>query len=442
MSGNARSALMILAVAGAAGSMAKAGCSTWVINPAPSNYVSGNSMCIADPDGPGGPLGSQLIIPNAFLSPADEVSGGVGRWDGTNLTQFGPFSTGSVLSSVQYNGQLVLGGNFGPDTSVFSVVQGGGSSWTALGNSGGETDSRAGDVGIYALAVFNGNLVAGGAFDSIDGVTAHSIAVWNGTSWTTLGAGFDGTVRALAVYNNDLYAAGAFANADGNPATNIAYFHAGSWHALAGGVGGDHSYVSGPKVNALAVYGGRLIVGGSFANANGASALNIAAWNGSVWTGLGTGIDETDADFSPYGGVSSLAIVNNLLYAGGVMDQAGGVTVDGIAVWNGATWSGVGSASLDSGLGVGHLAALGVQAYQNKLVAAGFSFDDFSTFLATYTPCSCPADFNNSGSVTVQDIFDFLTVWFARGPAADINGSGTITVQDIFDFLAHWFAGC
>ena len=55
---------------------------------------------------------------------------------------------------------------------------------------------------------------------------------------------------------------------------------------------------------------------------------------------------------------------------------------------------------------------------------------------------TCLADFNCSGAVTVQDIFDFLNAWFARLPTADFNNSGTVTVQDIFDFLTAWFAGC
>ena len=55
---------------------------------------------------------------------------------------------------------------------------------------------------------------------------------------------------------------------------------------------------------------------------------------------------------------------------------------------------------------------------------------------------TCLADFNNSGAVTVQDIFDFLNDWFAGFTSADFNNSGTVTVQDIFDFLNAWFAGC
>ncbi len=54
----------------------------------------------------------------------------------------------------------------------------------------------------------------------------------------------------------------------------------------------------------------------------------------------------------------------------------------------------------------------------------------------------CPADFNNSGDVSVQDIFDFLAAYFGNDPGADFNNSGIISVQDIFDFLAAYFTPC
>jgi hypothetical protein len=59
----------------------------------------------------------------------------------------------------------------------------------------------------------------------------------------------------------------------------------------------------------------------------------------------------------------------------------------------------------------------------------------------TQTP-DCPADFNDSGAVTVQDIFDFLAAYFTQNPSADFNNSGGVTVQDIFDFLGAYFTGC
>ena len=53
---------------------------------------------------------------------------------------------------------------------------------------------------------------------------------------------------------------------------------------------------------------------------------------------------------------------------------------------------------------------------------------------------NCPCDWNNSGAITVQDIFDFLISYFAGN--ADFNHVGGTTVQDIFDFLICYFNGC
>lgn len=55
-------------------------------------------------------------------------------------------------------------------------------------------------------------------------------------------------------------------------------------------------------------------------------------------------------------------------------------------------------------------------------------------------PLTCPCDWNNSGTLSVQDIFDYLTSYFSG--AGDFNNSGSTTVQDIFDFLTCYFSGC
>lgn len=60
----------------------------------------------------------------------------------------------------------------------------------------------------------------------------------------------------------------------------------------------------------------------------------------------------------------------------------------------------------------------------------------------TFTIQPCAADFNNSGSATVQDIFDYLNAYFAGSLTADTNNSGDLSVQDLFDFLSLYFQGC
>lgn len=58
------------------------------------------------------------------------------------------------------------------------------------------------------------------------------------------------------------------------------------------------------------------------------------------------------------------------------------------------------------------------------------------------TAPDCIADFDGSGVVSVQDIFDFLSAYFSGNLAADVNHVDGVTVQDIFDFLGAYFAGC
>lgn len=54
----------------------------------------------------------------------------------------------------------------------------------------------------------------------------------------------------------------------------------------------------------------------------------------------------------------------------------------------------------------------------------------------------CPADFNQVGGVTVQDIFDYLGAYFVADTSADFNGADGVTVQDLFDFITAFFTGC
>lgn len=52
----------------------------------------------------------------------------------------------------------------------------------------------------------------------------------------------------------------------------------------------------------------------------------------------------------------------------------------------------------------------------------------------------CDCDWNQTGNLSIQDIFDFLGDWFAGN--ADFNNDQVTTLQDLFDFLTCFFAGC
>ena len=89
--------------------------------------------------------------------------------------------------------------------------------------------------------------------------------------------------------------------------------------------------------------------------------------------------------------------------------------------------------------------ATGLSSDATTLYVSGYGFNTLTSrneALLWTRPICCPADFNCSTHLEVQDIFDFLSAWFALDPRADFNAVNGITTQDIFDFLAAWFAGC
>jgi hypothetical protein len=74
------------------------------------------------------------------------------------------------------------------------------------------------DPYLFALTVYDGELIAGGYFTTAGGTPANYIARWDGTTWSPLASGMGGTtyrsVVALTEYNDELIAGGNFTTAD------------------------------------------------------------------------------------------------------------------------------------------------------------------------------------------------------------------------------------
>jgi hypothetical protein len=117
------------------------------------------------------------------------------------------------------------------------------------------------------------------------------------------------------------------------------------------------------NVSALVVSpAGVLYAAGSFDSTGSEKANNVACWNGSAWSALGSGTNGT---------VYALAVDDSgNMYAGGNFDTAGNVRVNHVARWNGTTWS-----ALDSGMS-GNVGALTVD-HAGNLCAEEF-FDSAS----------------------------------------------------------------
>ncbi len=284
----------------------------------------------------------------------------IAKWNGTDWSSLGSGMDG-IVNAITFDssGTLYAGGVFttADGVTVNHIAKWNGLTWSALGSGT--------DQSVLALTFdSSGNLYAGGYFTTAGGVSANYIAKWNGTVWSSLGSGITGYgfVEALICDSSgSLYVGGDFTTPGvlGVQASNIAKWNGTTWSAIGSGLGWG---VDDP-VHALAFdSSGNLYVGGDFDTAGGISANHIAKWNGTAWSALGSGMNGIVVE------VDSLSCDSTgPLYVGGYFTTAGGKTANNVAKWNGTAWSALGSGT------DGTVRALVCNPSGNLYVGGGFS---------------------------------------------------------------------
>ncbi len=157
----------------------------------------------------------------------------------------------------------------------------------------------------------NGVLYAGGEFTTVDGITVNGIAKWDGTQWTAMGDGFAGSmpyVYWITEYKNELYAGGPFIASGADTMNGIAKWNGTKWEAVGGSMTFPSISIGTYYVAAMYVFNNELYVGGHFDSVDMQSVSNIAKWDGTKWTPVGTGTNDD---------VLVIKEHNNELYIGG-----------------------------------------------------------------------------------------------------------------------------
>lgn len=205
-----------------------------------------------------------------------------------------------------------------------------------------------------------GHLYVGGNFKIADDILAGGIAKWDGAKWSALGSGVNGVVTAIAISGTNVYVGGNFTTAGGIPANCVAKWNGTAWSALGSGIPPvtdtpPYSTRDTPAVMAMAFSSGILYVGGRFTSAGGVTANAVARWNGNNWSAMGGGMGPSTGPYSP--AVLALAVSGTTVYAGGIFLKTAGAPANGVARWNGSSWSGLGSGS---GIDFGYVRAMAV----------------------------------------------------------------------------------
>lgn len=241
------------------------------------------------------------VFPNGDLVAGGEFDdfgsgyGGIARLSGGSWVPMGA-GLGIVQALVMFQGELLAGGSFpaglvAGTTGAQGIARWNGSGWVSVGT--GLTTP--GFEGVRALAILpSGDLVAAGA--TISSLGNANVARWNGTTWSPMGTLTStfgpARVRVLQVTSaGDLIAGGEFDDIDGVPNTrSIARWNGTAWSAMGAGIGVGTQFAQVNTITSLP--GGPVVVGGSFENAGGVmGTYGLARW------GCAAGI----ADFTSYG---------------------------------------------------------------------------------------------------------------------------------------------
>jgi hypothetical protein len=249
-------------------------------------------------------------------------------WSALGTSGIGTANVTTVTALTEYQGNLVVGGDFadaGGVSAVNNIAQWNGSEWSALG--GGR------DAPVYSLAASDDILYVGTSS------AEEGISEWDGDAFTTLGGGIaDGAVKALTVNGADLYAGGTFSSVkdsgdnDVAKTSKLAKWTGSSWASITTTPLGSSDFI-----NALANNGTTVYAGGSFGTINGVSGTSkIAQYNGTTWSQMAGGVTSGSQIYALFANTTTL-------YEGGRHSRMSGLSsTSGLAQWNGTTWSGLG----------------------------------------------------------------------------------------------------
>ena len=185
---------------------------------------------------------------------------------------------------------------------------------------------------INSFAEYNGKLYCGGDFQNMGNIGVGNIsntkfiARYNGINMEALTSVIPSyIVKTLTVKDNILYIAGDFINIGSNTYGCIASYDGTSYSHLGFGVQGTN-----PHIEAMTEYNNEIIISGSFEWVNNIYIPSgIAAWNGTIWHKI------TDEFLvSPRDMV--VDTINNFLYV--ASQEISTDTSSGIKRWDGQSW--------------------------------------------------------------------------------------------------------
>jgi hypothetical protein len=162
----------------------------------------------------------QLAVGGSFTTAGGLTASRIATWTETTIIggtdpgwgTLGAGFNGVVFALERHVGSTYAGGSFTTSgaTAVIRIARFDttASAWVPVGNGIGFNST------VTALRSSGTHLYAAGSFTTVDGIAANHVARFNGTSWEAVDGGVDGQVNAMALFNGEVHAGGSFNNVD------------------------------------------------------------------------------------------------------------------------------------------------------------------------------------------------------------------------------------
>lgn len=269
--------------------------------------------------------GSDLFVGGPITFPTGQR--GVARWDGAAWHHLGHGVAvdgyGAFLTALEYwRGELYAGGqlSIGYSGGPRGLARFDGTNWTEVG--GGLTHDQPFVAGtVWDMAVNRDILYVVGDFLHAGNVPAWSIARWDGTNWSAMSKFGMSILYRIGFRRDELFASSLW---------GLHKWSGSNWLTIGLAAGGDRF---GQRIDALTITEDSIYIGGRFDSVDGVEATNIARWNGTNWSALGSGLTGKDWP-TGHTSVTAISVWKNQVVVSGSFETAGGKPSTNFAVWH------------------------------------------------------------------------------------------------------------
>ncbi len=308
--------------------------STWVVNPL-NGGVTGNGASVKAFQR----FNDDLYFGGDFDTAGAFNTNNLTRWNGYSCDVLGNgiLSDNSIINDmVEWNDKVIVGGQFSrfaTDAAYsLAIYDPATDEWSELG--GGIKNAYGGQGVVNDLYLDGDILHVGGDFNGVGALPTRDLASYDliNETWITYGEGIANTsgarVYGITVYEGNLVIGGNFSSIDGQPADYLAIYDGSSWSEP-----GEVDY----PVLSLFADDSVLYVGGQFSSINGNNMIRkIGAYSGGSFYPLGRGVDNIVLSINKDPRSGAILIGGQF---GRAYDKDNNpLTVDALVAWNDSTW--------------------------------------------------------------------------------------------------------